>query len=452
MAADHRGSSVALSQLPMWGRPTTDATEKLRPSQLLHELTSKNAKGSKGSIPRIIEFMNLEDHSSQSASTVPVDRPLFEPNPGAILFDEYIPFNTHYAKLALRNNDTVARRIKIEAPDSPFFKIKKLHGAERDGKVAAGIEVAYQVEFLPQERREYALDLICVTEREKFIVPVRARGTFAALSFPDEVDFGLCPVKIKCSKVMTVHNVGTRGAKFVLTASAPFTVSPQTVYLDIGAAIQVEMEFHPKHTKEREGELAIQDDSGRASYVKLLGDVTNLEVYLSHPMVEPTPAYLTLSSRKRIKICNGSDHPVEFSWKAYAGEKSEETERARLLDELKRMEASEVEHLGDCSDDERVDLMGILHRKYKNLRKAVLDDPMNFVDECFSLEPASGKIWAHSDAEITVTFVPHVAATYAGTAFLDISGRDTRLPLQIRGRGIGPQACILYDDLFDFGD
>ncbi|KDO23200.1 hypothetical protein SPRG_10008 [Saprolegnia parasitica CBS 223.65] len=452
MAADHRGSSVALSQLPMWGRPTTDATEKLRPSQLLHELTSKNAKGSKGSIPRIIEFMNLEDHSSQSSSTVPVDRPLFEPNPGAILFDEYIPFNTHYAKLALRNNDTVARRIKIEAPDSPFFKIKKLHGAERDGKVAAGIEVAYTVEFLPQERREYALDLICVTEREKFVVPVRARGTFAALSFPDEVDFGLCPVKIKCSKVMTVHNVGTRGAKFVLTASAPFTVSPQTVYLDIGAAIQVEMEFHPKHTKEREGELAIQDDSGRASYVKLVGDVTNLEVYLSHPMVEPTPAYLTLSSRKRIKICNGSDHPVEFSWKAYAGEKSEETERARLLDELKRMEASEVEHLGDCSDDERVDLMGILHRKYKNLRKAVLDDPMNFVDECFSLEPASGKIWAHSDAEITVTFVPHVAATYAGTAFLDISGRDTRLPLQIRGRGIGPQACILYDDLFDFGD
>ncbi|OQR91449.1 hydrocephalus-inducing protein [Achlya hypogyna] len=451
MASDHH-ASLSPSQLPMWGRPTSDATEKLRPSQLLHELTSKNAKGTKGSVPHIIEFMNLEDHTSQSATSVPVGRPLFEPSPAAILFDEYIPFNTHFARLALRNNDTVARRIKLEPPDSPFFKIKKLHGIERDGKVAAGIEVAYQIEFLPQERREYALDLICVTEREKFVVPVRARGTFAALSFPDEVDFGLCPVKIKCSKVMTVHNVGTRGAKFVMTASPPFTVTPQTVYLDIGAAIQVEMEFHPKHTKEREGELAIQDDTGRASYVRLLGDVTNLEVYLSHPMVEPAPAYLTLSSRKRIKVCNGSDYPVEFSWKAYAGEKSEEAERSRLLDELRRMEAAEVDELGACSDDERVDAMGILHRKYKNLRKAVLDDPMNFVDECFSLDPPSGKIWAHSDAEITVTFVPQLAATYAGTAFLDISGRDTRLPLQIRGRGIGPQACILYDDLFDFGD
>ncbi|OQR81932.1 hydrocephalus-inducing protein, partial [Thraustotheca clavata] len=441
-------------QLPMWGRPTSEGEEKLRPSELLHELTSKTSKCAKGAIPKIIQFMNLEDHTSQSITSVPVDRPLFEPNPGAILFDEYIPFNTHYAKLALRNNDTVARRIKIEPPDSRFLKIKKLQGIERDGKIAAGIEVVYQIEFLPQERKEYAIDLICVTEREKFIVPVRARGTFAALSFPDEVDFGLCPVKINCTKVMTVHNVGTRGAKFVLTATPPFTVTPRTVYLDIGAAIQVEIEFHPRHTKEREGELAIQDETGRSSYVKLIGDVTNLEVYLSHPMVEPNPAYLTLSSRKRIKICNGSDHPVEFSWKAYAGEKSEESERVRLLDELQRMETSEIENLDQvqCSEDERIDAMGILHRKYKNLRKAVHDDSMNFLDDCFSLDPSSGKIWAHSDAEITVTFIPQVAAMYSCTAFLDISGRDTRLPLQIRGRGIGPQACILYDDLFDFGD
>ncbi|RHY53725.1 hypothetical protein DYB38_002829 [Aphanomyces astaci] len=414
------------------------------------------------------QFMKLEDHSTQLTTSVPIDRPLFEPTPGAILFDEYIPFNTHSAKLSLRNNDSVARRIKILPPDSPFFKVKKGNSHDKDGKIAAGMEISFLIEFLPQERKEYAHDLVCCTEREKFVVPIRARGTFAALSIPDEIEFGSCPVKIKCSKVMTVHNIGTKGAKFVFTTTPPFAILPQTVFLDIGAAIQMEIEFNPQHTREREGELEIRDDSGRASYVKLTGDVTNLEVYLSHPMVEPSPAYISLSSRKRIKICNGSDYPVEFSWKAYAGQKNEQSERDRLLGELHRMELAEMDELarsvgatdGEPQVDDTatnnnptlVDAIGILQRKYKNLRKAVGDDPMQFLDDCFHVEPATGKIWAHSETEITATFSPRTAALYSCTAFLDVSGRDTRLPLQIRGQGIGPKASILYDDLFDFGD
>ncbi|CAK4295658.1 unnamed protein product [Aphanomyces euteiches] len=317
------------------------------------------------------------------------------------------------------------------------------------------MEVTFQIEFLPQERKEYTLDLVCCTEREKFLVPIRARGTFAALSFPDEIDFGSCPVKIKCSKVMTVHNVGTKGAKFVFTTTPSFKIIPETVYLDIGAAVQIEIEFNPQHTRQREGELEIRDDSNRCSYVRLYGEVTNLEVYLSHPMVEPQPAYITLTSRKRIKICNASDHPIEFTWKAFAGERNEESERERLLGELARMEEAEVEELQgtqpEC-DAEQIDALGILQRKYKNLRKAVADDPMQFLDDCFSLEPSVGKIWAHSEIEVTATFSPLASVFYTCTAFLDVSGRDTRLPLQIRGQGIGPKASILYDDLFDFGD
>ncbi|ETV98760.1 hypothetical protein H310_08827 [Aphanomyces invadans] len=456
MASSSTTSQGVVHQLPSWGRPVGGDTEKLRPSQLLHDLTAKSSKTMRGTTPHIIEFTKLEDHTTQTTSTVPIDRPLFEPTPGAILFDEYIPFNTHYAKLSLRNNDSVARRIKILPPDSPFFKIKKCTAHDKDGKIAAGMEISFQIEFLPQERKEYALDLVCCTEREKFLVPIRARGTFAALSFPDEIDFGSCPVKIKCSKVMTVHNIGTKGAKFVFTTTPPFKITPQTMYLDIGAAIQMEIEFIPQHTREREGELEIRDDSGRCSYVRLTGEVTNLEVYLSHPMVEPSPAYITLSSRKRIKICNGSDHPVEFTWKAYAGHKNEQSERDRLLSELHRMELAEMDDLqkstGPEVDAEQVDAVGILQRKYKNLRKAVVEDPMHFLDDCFQVEPATGKIWAHSETEITATFSPRTAAFYSCTAFLDVSGRDTRLPLQIRGQGIGPKASILYDDLFDFGD
>ena len=44
--------------------------------------------------------------------------------------------------------------------------------------------------------QDYSFELVCVTEREKFIVPVRAVGARALLDFPDEVHFSAAPVKV----------------------------------------------------------------------------------------------------------------------------------------------------------------------------------------------------------------------------------------------------------------
>lgn len=44
--------------------------------------------------------------------------------------------------------------------------------------------------------QDYTHELICITEREKFLVPVKAIGARAILDFPDEVNFGTCPVKV----------------------------------------------------------------------------------------------------------------------------------------------------------------------------------------------------------------------------------------------------------------
>ena len=44
--------------------------------------------------------------------------------------------------------------------------------------------------------QDYTHELICITEREKFLVPVKAIGARAILDFPDEINFGTCPVKV----------------------------------------------------------------------------------------------------------------------------------------------------------------------------------------------------------------------------------------------------------------
>jgi hydrocephalus-inducing protein len=43
-------------------------------------------------------------------------------------------------------------------------------------KIAPGMEVQYVVKFSPEERVDYIHELICATEREKFIVPIKAIG------------------------------------------------------------------------------------------------------------------------------------------------------------------------------------------------------------------------------------------------------------------------------------
>lgn len=76
----------------------------------------------------------------------------------------------------MRNNDRIARRIRLVPPDSPFFTVSgprpPKKGQEfRDGKIAAGMEACFDIVFHPEERKDYKCNLMCITEREKFIVP-----------------------------------------------------------------------------------------------------------------------------------------------------------------------------------------------------------------------------------------------------------------------------------------
>ena len=56
--------------------------------------------------------------------------------------------------------------------------------------------------------------LTCVTEREKFIVPIKARGARAILDFPDKLNFSTCPVKYSTQKILLVRNIGNKDAVF----------------------------------------------------------------------------------------------------------------------------------------------------------------------------------------------------------------------------------------------
>ena len=64
--------------------------------------------------------------------------------------------------------------------------------------------------------QDYAHELICITEREEFLIPIQAIGARAILDFPDEVVFPIGAVKFQQSRTLLVRNIGNRDAKFLL--------------------------------------------------------------------------------------------------------------------------------------------------------------------------------------------------------------------------------------------
>lgn len=76
---------------------------------------------------------------------------------------------------------------------------------------------------------------------------------------------------------------------------------------------------------------------------------------------------------------------------------------------------------------------------------------MLFSHEAVKVEPATGDVWPESEVEITLTFCPEVAIAYEKTLYCAVSGRQSRLPLNVYGEGIGPKVILDYDVL-DLGE
>jgi len=436
----------------------------------------------------------MADYTSQTATAVPVDRPLFSSSPSVVGFKDFEAFTETSTQLALLNVDKVARRVRLLPPDSPYFSVSgpttRSGTALVDGRVAPGMEVLYTIHFKPQEPRDYTYDVVVVTEREKFLVPIRAQGPRAFLSFPDSVAFESTAVKSSSSRTMVVRNVGSAPASFALTCTPPFTVTPASGIVPVGGTLQVSITFTPGGSRSYEADLQVRyTDTNISSYVALSGEGHDVDIALDTGLAMLAETYIGLESETTIRLANRSELPVHFDWKALAVQAQEDDERQRLRDELHELHQAEEEALlleaprallplldaaaaaagGGQGEQGHLDiiqdvptalretflstsaLLSAVRRKYGNLARQVASDALAFTDGAFSIQPTTGTVWAQSVQEFTVSFTPSTAGDYAMTGFLDVTGRERRLPLELRGQGIGPKAIFAYDVL-DVGD
>lgn len=267
-------------------------------------------------VPQIIELLDMSEQTLQKYTTMDIEEPIFQPFPSDIVFQNFEPYQTYEVPLQLRNNDKVARLVKVTQTDSPYFTIISPHDVGH--KVAPGMDKTFVIRFSPDEKKDYTHELICITEREKFLVPVRAIGARAILDFPDEVNFGTCPVKYATTRTLFVRNVGNSDAKFQLLVHEPFFVTPDSSRLAVGESMQIHVDFKALQTGDHASHMILHYETGEDIFISLYGAAIDYNVRLDKNTVKMENTFISCASQRTVAISNRSDIIVQFKWSNFA--------------------------------------------------------------------------------------------------------------------------------------
>ncbi|XP_053843742.1 hydrocephalus-inducing protein homolog isoform X2 [Vidua macroura] len=389
--------------------------ETLTPSAFQEEmsLSSKQrlARAKKLSLPQIVQPQDKRESSHQKLSAADPEKSSFQPCPPEVVFQNYTPGEVYEVPVVLRNRDKVPHLMKVTLESSPYFQLVGPNDVCR--KVPPGLSTTVHVLFSPWQNKDYFHQLLCTTEREGFIVPIRAIGARAILDFPDQLDFSKCPVKYSSQKTLVVRNVGNRAAHYQLSTQSPFSVLPAMGVLGVGDTMEVTVGFQPLKTGDCSASLVVHYDTGEDTHTSLHGRAVDAPIRLDRNTVTFDKTYITVSNRTAVLIHNRSNITARFQWKAVdAGEEEDQLELS-LQSEMAK----------------------------------VRGDPMLFSDDIFSLEPKEGEIGPNCSAEISVSFKPQEARVYERAVYCDISGRQNRLPLLLTGEGLGPRLHSYFEEL-----
>ncbi|KAI8900319.1 hypothetical protein BC833DRAFT_523632 [Globomyces pollinis-pini] len=401
-------------------------------------------------IPSVITELIPDEEKVLQHCQVAYDKPLFRPEPSNLTLQGFIPFKTYELVISFRNIDKVIigkliiRKIRLEPSISPYFSVQgwKRQSLQSE-KVAPGMEVSFVIKFQPEENVDYLLDLICITEREKFIVPIQAIGARGILDLPDQILFSEVPVRFLSTKTLLVRNIGDTAAKFDIQVDSPFTISPNHGFLECNDSMQLSLDFYPRQTGSYNSKMVVKYSSGDEMVLDVIGSAENLLIRLDkgHLKVENT---ISLTTTKTFQIFNRSNHMVSFAWKKCVNEMEEEHMKAKRHLQLLKSEQDEINALGSTKT-QMLDV-SLLKRKYKDECL-----PVHYENPVFKIQPLQGSIWPGSSVEITVLFKSLMVGEHNSIAYCEVEGRESRLPLQLKGIANGPEVAFAYSH-FQIGE
>uniref|UniRef100_A0A665UR31 HYDIN/VesB/CFA65-like Ig-like domain-containing protein n=1 Tax=Echeneis naucrates TaxID=173247 RepID=A0A665UR31_ECHNA len=387
--------------------------------------------------PRILELLDMSSATHHKLSLVDVDQPLFQPYPSELIFQNFLSGQTYKLPLILVNNDKVSRQVKLDLQDSEYFHV--VGPKDAGSKVASGMSATFTVFFTPQEDKDYHHRLVCVTERERFEIPVHAIGPRAILDFRDELHLPLCLVKASAQRTQLVRNIGNRKAKFKLHTERPFTVTPSSGTLDVGESMQVTVDFHPMTVGDHHQDLLLHYHTGEDVHISLYGASEELNICLEPDSILLKKTYISLANAHTVSLTNSSQVPLQYCWSIWPSQEEEDLSLLRFVCTKKLL----FHHEPKATAIHHLPLLARTLQEYRS--NAAKDHLLALSHSCITVEPVEGEIWPNTTAQFNIVFKPEEAKLYQQTMYCDITGRDSRLPLTIKSEGIGPELQLNYN-------
>ncbi|CAG9578414.1 conserved hypothetical protein [Leishmania major strain Friedlin] len=447
----------------------------------------------------------------QSPHAAPARSPSFpfDVYPTQIFFDSFEANRTYTATLELRNHTAANTHVRVDRPSScSGFELSAPHGAESSSKVAPGLSVIYTVVFSPTSNvKDYETKLVVRAESgEAITVPVLAYASRGQLQLPAALTLREAPVKGTSCTPLFLRNTSKQSCAWRAMAFDVSSVAPEAMVKDASyppsshfsitpshgvveplcgggdgtavAVAPVTLHFHPHPNMAAAGTCGgvlrfflgpegdvVQDVRLSAQAVELTG------IALEQTEVMLADTYVTAERQAVVRLRNDSDNTVHFAWKSsYRGcrvsDGDDDGSVAGDDAEFGGDGAASGGMTGSCTEKRKSDLTataggsvysgssggdGRQHQPHQRFHdhSTMRDDYTG--DEAFRIEPLSGILYGHGVREFTITFNPSVAVLYESMAFLDVTGLENRLPLTLRGHGLGPQCTLEYSRL-EIGD
>uniref|UniRef100_A0A3B3UK42 HYDIN/VesB/CFA65-like Ig-like domain-containing protein n=1 Tax=Poecilia latipinna TaxID=48699 RepID=A0A3B3UK42_9TELE len=361
-------------------------------------------------------------------SPVKLDRPIFQAYPSELVFQNFIPLQTYSFPLLLLNNDQVSHPVKLDQDVSEQFYMA---GPETGrSKIAPGMTASFMVFFTPQESKDYSHRLICVSPRECFEIPIRAIGPRAIFDFKDEIHLPTCLVKASTEKTHFVCNIGNCKlfmADFVV--NCPFSVTPSPDILDVGGAIQVTVMFQPMKVGQFQEDLILQYDTGEDVHISLFGTSEELNICLQPEPVNLKKTYISLTSSQTVSLTNCSDIPLKYQWTVSPSQAEDDLSFFRFGLEKEEKREGNMCRPSRCESDPTA-----IHHPL--LLSQSLQE---------SNSQAMGELWPNTTANFLIVFKPEEAKVYQHTVYCNVTGKQSPLPLRIKGEGLGPKLKLNYN-------
>ncbi|XP_053809138.1 hydrocephalus-inducing protein homolog, partial [Vidua chalybeata] len=412
----------------------------LLPSKFLMEkFVSRKASTGGSILPRTGPPPDMREPHQKLPST-PLKQNLFQISPPEVVFQNFVAHEVSEMVLSIMNKDKFPQVVKVSMERSPYFQLVCPNNAYR--VTTPRVPVHVRIRFTPDENTDYVHELICITARERIVVPIRAIGAKAILDFPDQLDFSKCPVKYSSQQTLVVRNVSHRAARYQLSTQSPFFVAPAKGTLGAGDSMRVTVGFHPLTNGDHSGSLCC--NIGEESiHTNLHGEAVDLNIGLSTNSVEVEKTFITMSNHTTMFIKNRSNITAHFQWKTFPTEEDENEVKRRQCHLLHLPSEVWLETLMEEKEIRKVkgfceDRIALLRNMVQEEVAKVQEDPMLFSNDIFFIEPVEGEIEPNGWAEIKVTFKPLEALKYQSMAYCSISGLESRLPLCLRGEGQGP--------------